>query len=81
VHITLARSAEQAQDKQMLRRVHDLLTARDGPDRFVIRLSGGSNGEVEFRFPNKATSCSPELLAELEALVGESAVQVREGIS
>jgi hypothetical protein len=36
---------------------------------------------VELRFPNKATSCSPELLAELEALVGENAVHVREGIS
>jgi DNA polymerase-3 subunit alpha len=81
VHVTLARSPEQAQDKQTLRQVHDLLTARDGPDCFVIRLSGGSNGEVELRFPNKATSCSPELLAELEALVGEDAVQVREGIS
>jgi len=81
VHVTLARSPEQAQDKRTLRQVHDLLAARDGPDCFVIRLSGGSNGEVELRFPNKATSCSPELLAELEALVGEDAVQVREGIS
>jgi DNA polymerase-3 subunit alpha len=81
VHVTLARTDEQAQDKRMLRQVHELLTARDGHDRFVIRLSGGSNGEVELRFPNKATSCSPELLAELEALLGENAVQVQEGIS
>jgi hypothetical protein len=77
----LARSDEQAQDKRMLRQVHDLLTARDGPDRFVIRLSGGDDGEVELRFPNKATSCSPELLAELEALVGKNAVWVQEGVS
>jgi DNA polymerase-3 subunit alpha len=80
VHVTLARTGKQTQDKRTLRQVHELLTAQHGSDRFVICLSGGNKGEVELRFPNKATSCSPELLAKIEALVGENAVQVREGI-
>jgi DNA polymerase-3 subunit alpha len=81
VHVTLQRTDEQAQDKRMLRRVHELLTACNGPDHFVIRLSGGCSGDVELRFPNKATSCSPKLLADLEALLGKDAVQVQEGVS
>ncbi len=81
IHITLARTDEQVRDKRMLRQVHDLLMAHDGSDRFVIRLSGGYNGDVELRFPNKATSCCPELLQALQALLGGDAVRVQEGIS
>ncbi len=79
VHVTLTRTDEQSRDKHRLRQVHDLLTAEAGPDRFVIRLRGGSNGDVELRFPNQSTSCCSELLAELQALLGENAVRVEGG--
>jgi DNA polymerase-3 subunit alpha len=80
VCVTLRRTDEQAKDKQKLREIHDLLTAYDGSDRFVIRLTGGSNGGVELRFPNKATGYCPELQRELTALVGETAIQVVEEV-
>ncbi|MGD9030980.1 MAG: hypothetical protein PVG25_14335, partial [Anaerolineae bacterium] len=76
VLITLRRTDEQAKDKQMLREIHDLLTAYDGNDRFVIRLVDSSNGGVEFRFPNKATGYCPELQEALSAIVGQEAVRV-----
>jgi hypothetical protein len=76
VFVTLRRTDQQAADKQRLRRVHDLLTAYDGNDRFIIRLMDDSNGGVELRFPNQATDYCPELLAELHALVGDEGVQV-----
>jgi DNA polymerase-3 subunit alpha len=78
VCVTLRRTDEQAKDKQQLREIHDLLTAYDGNDRFVIRLTGGPDGGVELRFPNQATHYCPELRRELHALVGESAVQILE---
>jgi DNA polymerase-3 subunit alpha len=78
VLITLRRTDAQAKDKQMLREIHDLLTAYDGNDRFVIRLTDGPNGGVELRFPNKATGYCSELRGALAALVGEEGVQVLE---
>jgi DNA polymerase-3 subunit alpha len=78
VCVTLRRTDEQAKDKQKLREIHDLLTAYDGNDGFVIRLTDGSSGGVELRFPNKATGNCPELRRELAALVGQDAVQVLE---
>jgi DNA polymerase-3 subunit alpha len=78
VCVTLRRTDQQAQDKQRLREIHELLTAYDGKDRFVIRLTDGSGGGVELRFPNKATGYCPELHRELDALVGERAIEVLE---
>jgi DNA polymerase III alpha subunit len=81
VCVTMQRSGQQAKDKQTLREIHDLLTAYDGHDRFVIRLTDGSNGDVELSFPNKATGYCSELRSELAALVGEEAVEILEEIS
>jgi DNA polymerase-3 subunit alpha len=78
VCVTMRRTDEQIKDKQKLREIHDLLTAYDGNDRFVIRLTDDSDGGVELRFPNQATGYCPELRRELNALVGERAVQVVE---
>lgn len=76
VHVTLQRSREQGEDKRALRQVHNLMTGYEGSDRFVIQLIGGPDGDVELRFPNKGTSYCPELLKDLEALLGKGAVQV-----
>jgi hypothetical protein len=77
----MRRTGQQAKDQQKLREIHDLLTAFDGNDRFVIRLTDGANGDVELSFPNKATGYCPELRRELDALVGEEAVQLLEEVS
>jgi DNA polymerase-3 subunit alpha len=78
VTVTLRRTEEQSRDEERLRKVHDLLSSYGGHDRFVIRLTDGSNGGFELRFPNKATDYCPELRRELYALVGEDAVQVEQ---
>jgi DNA polymerase-3 subunit alpha len=78
VVITLRRTDEQAKDKEKLREIHDLVTAYDGHDRFIIRLAAGSRGGVELRFPNQGTGYCPELRSALAALVGEEGVEVRE---
>jgi DNA polymerase III alpha subunit len=80
VCVTLRRTDQQGKDKERLRQIHDLLTAYEGNDRFVIRLTDGPGGGVELRFPNKATGYCPDLRRELDALVGEKAVQVEEEV-
>ncbi len=76
VYVRVERTARQGEDKRTLHQVHTLVTGYDGRDEFVIRLSGGPDGDVELRFPNQATSCCPELLTDLEALLGADAVWV-----
>lgn len=78
LRVRLQRTAEQAADQRRLREIHDLLVDQEGQDRFVIHLDDGTGGGVELRFPNQATSCCPELLQDLEALVGAQGVQVVE---
>ena len=79
VCVTLRRSAKQEEDKRRLREIHDLLIGHEGQDQFVIRLSDGSGGGVELRFPNQGTSYCPELADDLRALVGGQGVRVEEG--
>jgi len=74
--ITLTRSGDHACDVSLLSRVHQLLVSRQGQDRFVFRLTGGSNGTIEMDFPNHYTRYSPELVAELEKILGVGAVRV-----
>ncbi len=76
VYVKVERTAKQGEDKRTLQRVHSLVTGYDGLDDFVIRLSGGPDGDVELRFPNQATSCCPELLTDLGELLGADAVWV-----
>jgi len=80
VRVTLQRSPEQAKDKKRLRQVHDLLVGYDGEDRFVIHLADGAGGGIELRFPNQGTAYCPELIHDLEALLGHRAVSVEEGV-
>jgi DNA polymerase-3 subunit alpha len=80
VRVTLRRTNQQAQDKRMLRQIHDTLIGYDGQDDFVIHLADDSGGGIELRFPNHATACCPKLLHDLEALVGKQGVQIEEGV-
>jgi len=78
IRVTLRRTSEQAQDKRRLREIHDTLIGYDGQDDFVIHLIDDSGSGLELRFPNQATSCCPNLLHDLEALVGRQSVQIEE---
>jgi len=76
VCVTLTRSGKQAEDVQTLRQVHGLLVEHPGPDRFIIRLTGGTNGPVELAFPNDTTRYSPELEQQLKAVLGPDALHL-----
>jgi hypothetical protein len=78
VRVTLRRSAEQASDKQRLREIHDVLVGYEGEDPFVIHLTDGAGGGIELRFPNQGTTYCPELVHDLEALLGDRAISVEE---
>jgi hypothetical protein len=79
--VTLERTSEQTRDKRRLREIHDVLVGYDGQDHFIIHLADSSGGGgVELRFPNQATAYCPDLLHDLEALVGTQRVQVEEGL-
>jgi len=80
VRVTLSRSDEQAQDEQVLRKVHSLLVGHPGQDRFVIHLVSDAGGTVELAFPNDTTCYCPELARELAAIIGAEAVRVEEKI-
>jgi len=79
VRVTLERSNEQTKDKRRLREIHDVLLGYEGEDQFVIQLADRSGGGIELRFPNQRTSSCPQLIHDLEALVGAAGVSVDEG--
>lgn len=78
VRVRFARTEQHTLDVQRMRRIHDLLVGRDGPDRFVIQVTGLAQGPVELAFPNKTTRYCPELARQLTAIVGEDGVHVLE---
>jgi len=74
--ITLVRSGNHERDMSLLSEAHRLLTSRGGRDRFKFRLTGGGNGAIEMEFPNHCTCFSPELVSDLEKMLGPGAVKV-----
>ena len=76
LRITLSRSGDHDKDVWLLSQAHQLLTSRDGNDRFVFRLTGAGNGPIEMDFPNHSTCYSPDLVGALEKMFGPGAVRV-----
>ena len=75
LRLRVARSGNPPTDIQLLERLHRLLP-QDGPDHFEILLTAGARA-VRISNPVARTRYSPELEAELIALLGPEAVQVR----
>jgi hypothetical protein len=80
IRVTMTRSGRQAQDVEMLRKIHSLLVGHSGTDRFLIRLTGGVSKSVELAFPNETTGYGPELVEQLTAVLGPDAVHVESGL-
>ena len=55
-----------------------MLVSYEGEDQFVIHLADGAGRGIELRFPNQATAYCPELVQDLEALLGSRAVSIDE---
>jgi DNA polymerase-3 subunit alpha len=73
--ITFQRTANQEQDKQRLRQVYSLLEGYQGEDQFSFIIPG-PNGRVQLDFPNVSTRYCPDLVHNLDRLIGSHAVRV-----
>ena len=74
LYITFPRNGDVEEDFRRLRSLHALLTRRQGEDHFVVVVE--SRGKpVELHF-SQATRYTPDLRAEIEALVGEGNLRV-----
>ena len=76
IRVTLARSGQQEQDEQKLRRIHRLFIDHPGQDQFVIHLVSGGSPPVELAFPNNTTRYCAELVDSLADLVGAGSIQL-----
>ena len=76
VVITLTNSGDKERDLRLLRRVHGLLTASPGTDRFEFEIREGAR-HYQLRFPNHTTGLNPELAGQLTSLLGPDSIDVQ----
>ncbi|MBL8096231.1 MAG: DNA polymerase III subunit alpha [Anaerolineales bacterium] len=76
VVITLTNSGDKDRDLRLLKRVHGLLTASPGSDRFEFQIREGSR-HYQLRFPNHTTGLNPELAGQLTSLLGPNCIDVQ----
>ncbi len=75
VKVILRSSGDRERDVQKIKRVHGMLRAAPGRDRFAFYVFEGNN-RVLLEFPNDTTGITPHLLKELTETVGEGNVLV-----
>jgi DNA polymerase-3 subunit alpha len=75
LRITIARSGDHEQDKNLLAQVHELLVGYEGEDRFSLYVPDGVRS-IQLDFPNDTTRYCPELEAALSGMPGISEVWV-----
>ena len=74
LYITFPRNGDVEEDFRRLRSLHALLTRQQGEDHFIVIVE--SRGKpVELHF-SQATRYTPDLRAEIEALIGEGNLRV-----
>ena len=76
VVITLTNSGDKDRDLRLLKRVHGLLTASPGSDRFEFQIREGSR-HYQLRFLNHTTGLNPELAGQLTSLLGPDCIDVQ----
>jgi hypothetical protein len=76
VVITLTNSGDKDRDLRLLKRVHGLLTASPGSDRFEFQIREGAR-HYQLRFPNHTTGLSTELAGQLTSLLGPDSIAVQ----
>lgn len=73
--MALRSTGDAERDARRLRRVHGLLTSYPGRDRFALYVIEEAR-RVHLEFPNSTTGYCPDLILQLESLLGEGAVRV-----
>jgi len=74
--ITLQATGDKKRDTLRMRRVHGLLNSYHGDDNFSFHVIESSR-EYMLEFPSDSTSCCPELLDQLQELLGEGSVSIQ----
>lgn len=75
ITVVLRSGGDRQRDVRRMRRVLGVLTSCPGRDKFALRIfENGKHFLLEF--PNDTTGLSPNLLRELNAIVGEDNVRV-----
>ena len=69
--------ADKVRDKLLLRRIFGLMISHPGQDRFAFHIFENGRGHL-LEFPNLTTGISPELIAELQALVGMENIRIEQ---
>ena len=75
VKVVLRSCGDKKKDVLRVKRVHGMLRASPGKDKFALLMFEGGNRFL-LEFPNETTGVQPKLLSELIALVGEGNVTV-----
>lgn len=73
--VVLKSTGDKKRDILRMRRVHGLLTSYPGEDRFAFEVYEASR-RYRLEFPNSTTGLCPELLSQLQRLLGEQAVRI-----
>jgi DNA polymerase-3 subunit alpha len=75
ITVVLRPREDKARDKLLLRRVFGVMISHPGNDRFAFHIFENGRGHL-LEFPNLTTGLSPELIAQLNELVGADNVRV-----
>ena len=75
VKVILRASGDRERVVRKIKRVHGILRAAPGKDRFAFYVFEGNNRYL-LEFPNDTTGITPHLLKELTEAVGEGNVTV-----
>jgi DNA polymerase III subunit alpha len=73
--VVMRSTGDKKRDTLRTRRVHGLLTSYPGSDRFVFQVFEAAR-YYHVEFPNDTTGFCPELLVQLQALLGDENIQV-----
>jgi DNA polymerase-3 subunit alpha len=76
LHISVPRTSDLQNLIHQLGRVYDLLQEYPGEDHFSLYIENGGQGRVQIDFPNDSTRHCPELVRQLQDMVGMGTISV-----
>jgi DNA polymerase-3 subunit alpha len=75
VTVILRPRADKARDKLLLRRIFGVMISNPGNDRFAFHIFEYGRGHL-LEFPNLTTGVTPELISQLNLLVGSENIRI-----
>ena len=72
----MTRTGDAARDRRRIQRLHGLLIAFPGNDRFRFIIEGGGRKSAVMGFPNHPIRINDEMLATVERLIGTENIEI-----